>query len=256
MRPVRVLVVEDEALARERVVALVRATPELELLGEATHGLEALDRITALHPDLVLLDIEMPELNGFEIVAALDESSMPGIVFITAFEDYALQAFEVDAIDYLQKPVTPERFAAAVQRAIGRLAQARVSRASVARALTTWRREGGGYRTRFVVRTRSTHAFVPVHEVVWIDAADNYLQLHAGGRARLVRGTIKDAEAELDPAAFLRIHRSAIVSIGHVVAIEAQAGGGYVLRLTDGTRLRTSRQYAAGVRALVEPRRR
>jgi two-component system LytT family response regulator len=254
MNPVRVVVAEDEALARERIVALVRAAPELELVGEASHGLEALDLITALAPDLVFLDVEMPELNGFELVTALEESSIPGLVFITAYEEYAMKAFEVDAIDYLQKPVTPERFAAAVRRAIGRLSRGRTAAAAIARAIVARNRETTRYRSRFVVRVRSTHTFVGVKDIVWIDAVDNYLQLHTRDRIHLVRGTMKDAEGELDPSQFLRIHRSAIVNIARIVAVDALPSGGYGVRLDEGTKLRTSRQYAGRVRTLVADR--
>ncbi|HVZ49779.1 MAG TPA: LytTR family DNA-binding domain-containing protein [Gemmatimonadaceae bacterium] len=257
-RRVRVLVAEDEPLARERITGLVRESPGLELVGEAVHGLEALDRITALRPDLVFLDVEMPELTGLEVVAALDESALPGIVFITAYEEYAVQAFEVDAIDYLRKPVTAERFAAAVARAVRRVGPSRGDDAArlarVTAALERARGATAAPRTRFVVRRGSTHTFVPVADVAWIGAADNYLELHAAGRVHLVRGTIRDAEREF-AATFLRVHRSAMVNMAHIAAVEAQEGGGYVLRLADGARLRTSRQYAAGVRALVASRR-
>jgi two-component system LytT family response regulator len=249
-----VVVVDDEALARERVVALVAGTPELELVGQASQGLEALDLIAAVAPDLVFLDVEMPELNGFDVAAALDEATMPGLVFITAYEEYAMKAFEVDAIDYLQKPVTPERFDAAVRRALGRLAQGVDARVNVARAIAAQGRERARYRARFVVRRGSTHTFVAASDVIWINGVDNYLQLHAGNRIHLVRGTMKDAEHELDPAAFVRIHRSTIVNIARIVAIDAQPTGGYVVRLSDGSKLRTSRQYASRVRALVAPR--
>lgn len=251
MSAVRVVVAEDEALARERIVALVRETPELELVGEASHGLQALDLITALTPDLVFLDVEMPELNGFEVVAALEERSLPGLVFITAYEEYALKAFEVDAIDYLHKPVTPERFHAAVRRALGRLARGRDSAAAVVRALAARSRDVARYRTRFVVRIRSTHTFVAVKDIVWINAVDNYLQLHTRAGTHLVRGTMKDAERELDPEQFLRIHRSAIVNVGRIVAVDALPDGGYGVRLDGGTKLKTSRQYAVRVRRLV-----
>jgi two-component system LytT family response regulator len=251
MSAVRVIVAEDEALARERIVALVRGTPELELVAEAVHGLQALDLITALNPDLVFLDVEMPELNGFDVVAALEERPVPGLVFITAYEEYALKAFEVDAIDYLHKPVTPERFQAAVRRALGRLARGRETAAAVARAIAARSREGSRYRTRFVVRVRSTHTFVAVRDIVWINAVDNYLQLHTRDGTHLVRATMKDAERELDPEQFLRIHRSAIVNIGRIVAVDALPEGGYGVRLDSGTRLKTSRQYAGRVRRLV-----
>lgn len=250
MRGVRVIVADDEALARERITTLVRATPGLELIAEASHGLEALDLVTSLQPDLLLLDVEMPELSGFDVVAALDDDALPGIVFITAYDEYAIKAFEVNAIDYLLKPVSPERFAATVDRAVSRL------RADRAVAPSPVREAAGrpkGYRTRFVVRRGSKHTFVAAMDVSWIDAVDNYLQIHVGGRPQLVRGTMKDAERELDPASFVRVHRSAIVNVGRVVAIEAQPTGGYLVRMDDGARVRTSRQYAGVVRALLTP---
>jgi len=251
MKPVRVIVVDDEALARERISALVSATPRLALVGEAANGLEALDLIESLEPDLVLIDVDMPELSGFDVVASRGDAAKPGFVFITAYDEYAIKAFEVDALDYLLKPASPERFALTVERALTRLGSEPAAPLRVARAMTT--REG--HRTRFVVRRGSTHTFVAAKDVAWIDVEDNYLQLHVGGRTHLVRGTMKDAEEELDPAVFVRVHRSAMVNVGCIVAIDAQPAG-YAIRLADGTRVRTSRQYAARVRALLQPFRR
>lgn len=253
-RRFRVVVAEDEPLARERIVTLVRATPDLELVGEAEHGLQALDRIVELKPDLAFLDIEMPELGGFDVVTALGDDHLCGIVFITAYAEHAPRAFDVDAIDFLQKPVRPDRFADTVKRAIRRLA-APDARANVSRAVSLLHNPGSRRRTRFVVRRGSTHTFVLASNVEWIGAADNYLELHVGGRSHLVRGTIREAESELDPATFLRIHRSTVVNIAFVTAVEALPAGGYVVRMRDGARLRTSRQYGAEVRALVTARR-
>jgi two-component system LytT family response regulator len=249
----RALVVDDEDLARERVATLVRQTPALELVGEAAHGLQALDMIASLAPDLVFLDVEMPELDGFDVVAALSGDKIPGFVFVTAYEEYAVKAFEVEAIDYLRKPVTPERFHSTVQRAVRRLRDGARSGRLMASIAAAHARHARGHRTRFVVRRGSTHTFVAVQDVAWIDGADNYLQLHEGDRTHLVRGTMKDLMRELDPASFLRIHRSTIVNVSRIVAIEAQPAGGYIVRLSDGTRLRTSRQYAEGIRRLVAP---
>jgi two-component system LytT family response regulator len=246
-----VVVVDDEPLARERIVQLVRATPELELVGEAENGLAALDLVAAARPDLLFLDVEMPELSGFDLVAALDEDAVPGLVFVTAYDEYAVKAFEVDAIDYLLKPVTPERFQSAVRRALSRLSESPQMRLAALRAVAERARRPGAYRSRFVVRRGSTHTFVSVGDVIWIDAVDNYLQLHVGSRAHLVRGTMKEVEHELDPSSFVRIHRSAIVNIARIVAVETQPAGGYMVRLSDGTRLKTSRQYTAAVRQLV-----
>ena len=251
MSALRVVTVDDEPLVRERVSDLVRGTDGLELVGEGTNGLEALDLITRLDPDLIFIDVEMPELSGFGVISALDVGKVPGVVFITAFEHYALNAFEAGAIDYLHKPVTRQRFAVAVERARERLDRRSLAewRALVAGAAVAERARG--VRTRFVVRRGNTHYFVPVEQVDWIDVADNYLRLHVGTRRHLYRGTMKQAEDELDPRRFVRIHRSAMVAVDRIRAIRSHELGGHVLELLSGVPLRSSRQYADRVRALL-----
>ena len=251
MKPLRVVTVDDEPLVRERVAALVREADGLELVGEGTNGLEALDLITRLEPDLVFIDVEMPELSGFGVISALEEGRIPGVIFVTAYEQYALDAFDAGAIDYLHKPVSHQRFSLAVERAKSRLqhrsdAQVQTLLSGIARA-----ERARGTRSRFVVRRGSTHVFVPVQDVDWLDAADNYLRLHVGDRTHLARGTMLQAEEELDPAQFVRIHRSAIVAVDRILAIRSHESGGYVVELRGGVRLRTSRQYADRVRALL-----
>jgi two-component system LytT family response regulator len=249
MRPLRVVIADDEPLVLERVSALVRSTPELDLVGEGHNGLEALDLIAAHEPDLIFIDVEMPELSGFGVIAALDGGRVPGVVFITAFERYAVRAFDVGAIDYLHKPITRERFAAAVERARDRLRTADVdSGRIVADAVRAERSRG--YRSRYVVRRGNTHYFVPVDEIDWIDVADNYLRLHVGDRSHLCRSTMRTAEDELDPARFSRIHRSAMVAVDRIATI-AHRSGAYVVELSTGARLRTSRRYADRVRKLI-----
>jgi two-component system LytT family response regulator len=248
---IRVVTVDDEPLARERVSTLVRDTEELELVGEGNNGLDALDLITRLEPDLVFIDVEMPELSGFGVIAALEGARVPAVVFITAFERYALQAFEVGAVDYLQKPVTRQRFAAAVARAKERLDRrtAEYRQALVAGASLAERARG--LRTRFVVRRGNTHHIVPADQVDWLDVADNYLALHVGTKMHLWRGTMKQAEEELDPARFVRIHRSAIVAVDRILTIRSHDSGGHVVELKGGVQLRSSRQYADRVRAIL-----
>jgi len=251
MTALRVIAIDDEPLVRERIADLVRGSEGLALVGEGTNGLEALDLINRLEPDLVFIDVEMPELSGFGVIAALDAERVPGVVFVTAFEHYALNAFDAGAIDYLHKPVTRQRFAIAVERAKERLARRSPAdaRALVDSAADVERSRGS--RTRFVVRRGTTHYFVPVDQVEWIDVADNYLRLHVGTRIHLHRGTMKQAEDDLDPARFVRIHRSAMVAVERIQAIRSHALGGHVLELQSGAQLRTSRQYASRVRALV-----
>ena len=251
MTVIRVITVDDEPLARERVSTLVRETEGLELAGEGSNGIEALDLITRLEPDLIFIDVEMPELSGFGVIAALDEARVPAVIFITAFEQYALKAFEVGAVDYLQKPVTRQRFAAAVARAKERLAHrsAEYSQALVASATVAERARG--FRTRFVVRRGNTHHMIPADQVDWMDVADNYLCLHVGPRSHLWRGTMKQAEEELDPERFVRVHRSVIVAVDRILTVKSHESGGHVIALRGGVQLRSSRQYADRVRALL-----
>jgi two-component system LytT family response regulator len=235
MTPIRAMIVDDEPLVRERISALVRNAPDLELVGQAENGLEALNLISALQPDLLFIDVEMPELSGFGVVAAIEGEHVPGVVFVTAFEHYALRAFDVGAIDYLHKPVTPQRFAAAVELVAG--------------AAIAERQRGA--RTRYVVRRGKVHYFVPVDQIDWIDSAENYLQLHVGDRAHLARGTLKEAEEELDPNRFARIHRSTIVAIDRVQSVRRHDSGVHIVQLRTGAKLRSSRQYADRVRGLL-----
>lgn len=251
MTAIRVLTVDDEPLARERVSTLVRESEGLELIGEAANGIEALDLITRLEPDLIFIDVEMPELSGFGVIAALDEPRVPAVVFITAFEQYALKAFEVGAVDYLQKPVTRQRFAGAVARARERLGRRQSDDWPALVASATVAERARGFRTRFVVRRGNAHHIVPADQVDWLDVADNYLCLHVGPRSHLWRGTMKQAEDELDPDRFVRVHRSAIVAVDRILTIRTHESGGHVIELKGGVQLRSSRQYADRVRALL-----
>ena len=232
-------------------VLLVRETDGLELVGEGNKGIEALDLITRLEPDLIFIDVEMPELSGFGVIAALEAARVPAVVFITAFERYALQAFEVGAVDYLQKPVTRQRFAAAVNRAKERLDRrsAEYWQALIASAAVAERARG--FRTRFVVRRGNTHHIVPADQVDWMDVADNYLSLHVGPKTHLWRGTMKQAEEELDPDRFVRVHRSALVAVDRILTVRSHESGGHVIELKGGVQLKSSRQYADRVRALL-----
>lgn len=251
MRRLRVVVVDDEPLARERIAALVRGHAALELAGEARNGLEALDLIADLVPDLVMVDVEMPVLTGFGVVTALDGDDEPGVIFVTAYDEYAVRAFEVGAIDYLLKPVTPARFAAAVERAQSRLAAGTGAQRSLVRQTAVEAERARGPRKRYVVRLGRSHQLVPVETIVWIEAADNYLRLHTTDRTHLVRGTIRDAEAELDGATFVRIHRSRMVATAWIEGARRLESGAWIVRLRSGAEIRASRQYAGRVREIL-----
>ena len=245
----RALVVDDEDLARRRITALVAGDGRLALIGEASNGADALDQVIELRPDIVFLDIQMPELDGLEVVQALDDDALPAIVFVTAYDRYALDAFEVGAVDYLLKPVTEERFRASVDRVVRRLdGQEAPQRLREVEELFKRPRE---YATRLVARRGGRHYFVRTAELEWLEAEGNYLRLHAGGATHLVRLTMKEAEARLDPAQFVRIHRSTIVAIDRIALIETGDTGEYVVTTRDGTRLPASRSYNARVRALL-----
>jgi two-component system, LytTR family, response regulator len=246
----RTLVVDDERLARERVTSLVRETADLSLIGEAEDGRTALDFIAEHRPDLVFLDIQMPELDGFQLIAALDDDAIPAVVFVTAYDSYALRAFEVAAMDYLLKPVTAERFAAAVSRVLARSAQR-----PPAESLQTFAERASAARaerpTRFVARRGTKHYFVRVADVDWIEAEGNYVRLHTKDASHLIRGTMHGVESKLDPKEFVRIHRSAVVAIDRVQAIESREAGEYLVTLRGGARLVSSRGYSDRVRALL-----
>lgn len=251
MMSLRVILVDDEPLARERVRTLIRETDGLELVGEGRNGLEALDLVSSLTPDLLFIDVEMPELSGFGVVAALEGPCVPGVVFVTAFERYAVRAFDVGAIDYLHKPVTRPLFDAAVARARERLRRASSSDRQAVQTGAAELERARGFRTRFVVRQGASHRFVPVPDIDWIDAADNYVQLHVGARAYLCRGTLQDVAQELDPSRFVRIHRSVLVAVDRVTRVTPRESGGYVIELSTGVELRASRRHADDVRALL-----
>jgi two-component system LytT family response regulator len=249
MKVIRAILVDDEPLTRERIRTLIEKTEAIEVIGEGRNGLEALDLITQLTPDLVFIDVEMPELDGFGVIRELDPENLPVVVFITAYEEYARQAFDIGAVDYLYKPVTPSRFAAAVGRAREKLAGRSASELHALIAAATGAKRG--YRKRFVVRRGAEHVFIPVEQVEWIDAADNYLRLHVTGKTHFARGTMKQVEEELDPSLFVRIHRSAIVAVDRIRAIRSHESGGHVVEMNDGVQLRTSRQFASRVSGLL-----
>ncbi len=248
----RTVVVDDEALPRQRVADLVRGDSRLTLVGEADDGRAALDLIVELKPDLVFLDIQMPELDGFQVIAALDDDALPAIVFVTAYDAYAIRAFEVDAIDYLLKPVNAERFDAAVARVVGRLRGAEPHSEAAVRTLASRATEARhGPIVRFVARRGAKHYFIRTSDIDWIEADGNYLRLWTGERSHLVRETMKTAEERLDAASFVRIHRSTIVSIDRIESIQAQENGEYVVTMAGGAKLTSSRGYADRVRGLL-----
>lgn len=245
----RVLVVDDEPLARDRLRAALAAEPGVEVVGECPDGLEAVRAIGRLRPDLVLLDVQMPGLDGFGVIEAVGPAAMPPVIFITAWDDYAVRAFEVQALDYLLKPFDDDRLRAALTRAqeprreTDELAVRLLHLLEQHAAGATAPPAGAAYAQRLMVRRGESIRYVPLAEVEWIEAADNYVRLHGSSGTHLVRMTLHELETRLDPAEFARVHRSAIVRLDAIREIRPWAGGDYLAVLKSGREVRISRTH-------------
>jgi two-component system, LytTR family, response regulator len=259
----RVALVDDEPLARERLHTLLTACPTVDIVAECETGDEAVLALASSAVDVLFLDVQMPGLNGFDVLQALGEiigaDSLPAIVFVTAFDSYALKAFEVSAVDYLLKPFDRSRFERALARAQARARRlagpevaGREQQALMAllRELHADRKVCDHYAHRLAARSGNKLNLVRVEEVDWIDAAGNYARLHVGGRTHLVRETMTGLESRLDPNRFVRVHRSIIVNVERVTTVEPYSHGEYVLTIRDGARVISSRKYSARLRTL------
>jgi len=240
---IRALIVDDERLARARLVRLLRRHEDVEIVGVACDGDEALLMIAELRPDLVFLDVQMPGLSGFDVIDAIGRERMPALILTTAFDQYALRAFEAHALDYLLKPFGEERLSASLDRAAAMIRGAR-AHPGVRPFL-----EQLAPAKRFVVRTPGRIVFLPLSEVDWIEAAGNYVYVHAGRERHLIRATLKAIEARFD-SQFARIHRSALVNLERVRELVPRAHGDCDVVLLGGARLPVSRTFAARLRAL------
>jgi two-component system LytT family response regulator len=267
----RVLIVDDEPLARDCIRLALSAVDDVTIVGECGDASEAVSAIERLAPDLVFLDVQMPGMDGFAVIEALDPAAIPAVVFVTAFDAHAVRAFEVHAVDYVLKPFDDARLVAAFEHARGVLHERR--RGELARQLAaviqSWQATvpndasvddvavqtraslpGGRYVTRFAVRNDGSVRFVAAHEVDWIEADSNYIVLHVGNAAHRIRATLRDLAGELDPRRFTRIHRSAIVNVERIRELQPWFGGDYIAILRTGEKLKVSRQR---VRELLRP---
>ena len=243
---IRALIVDDEPLARERIRTLLRKEPDIEVADECGDGMRAIAAIAKLRPDLVFLDVQMPESSGFDVVEAIGAERMPAVIFVTAYDKYALRAFDVHALDYLLKPFDRARFREALERArtqIRHEQSGEINRRLL--ALLKDVRPEGQRRERLVVRDGGRILFLRTDEIDWIEAAGNYLKLHAGRHAHMMRETMAAIEAQLDPARFVRVHRSTIVNLDRVREMQPGPHGDSALVLRDGTRLTLSRTCRA-----------
>jgi two-component system LytT family response regulator len=254
--PLSVLIADDEPPARRLVRSLLERHPDVRVVGEARSGREAIAEIGALQPDVVFLDVQMPEGDGFDVVRAVSAGRMPIVVFVTAHDEYAVQAFAAHALDYLLKPVERERFDDALERA--RLQVRRGRGPDVDPRLLALVRHLDGppsYLDRIPVRMGARTRLVDVADVDYFEAETNYVRVHVGPTTYLVRSTLATLEERLDPARFLRVHRSLVVNLRRVVEVESLFTGEYELFLQDGTRLTSGRTYRARVQEALQLRR-
>ncbi|HEY7683480.1 MAG TPA: LytTR family DNA-binding domain-containing protein [Gemmatimonadales bacterium] len=241
---VRALVADDEPLARRRLIRLLQQEPDAELVAVCGTGIEAVAAVRHHHPDLLFLDVQMPGLDGFAVVEALGADAPPAVVFVTAYDAYAIQAFEANALDYLLKPFDAERFQRAFERARERLRRPEAGTApaqlaalfeSLARPRTT--------AERLAIRAEGRVYFVRVADIDWIETASNYVRLHSGKTSHLLRESLSSLVTRLDPERFLRIHRTTVVNVERLRELQPWFSGEFIAILQDGTRLKVSRGY-------------
>jgi len=241
---IRALIVDDEPLACERIRMLLAPDPDIQILAECRNGNDALRAIAQLVPDLVFLDVQMPELTGFEVLDRLDPARMPVIVFVTAYDQYALKAFEFSALDYLLKPFDRERFARALSRARAELDRRKAGEVNeqVLKLLTELQHKKK-HVDRLIVRSGGKVVFLRADEIDWIEAAGNYVRLHSAKDEYLYRETMTKLESHLDPDRFARIHRSTIVNVERIKELQPWFRGDYQIVLKDDQKLTLSRSY-------------
>jgi two-component system LytT family response regulator len=270
-RTVTVLVADDEPLARRRLLRLLRAESGVEVVAECKGGRSAVEQILARQPDLVFLDIQMPDLDGFGVIAEVGPDRMPSIVFVTAFDQYALRAFEVHALDYLLKPFEADRFHNALVRARAHLSPSRDvaypgedrlrrllsevlgggATGGGARDAESATRSTSPFFERVAVKTDGATRILQIADVDWFETDGNYVRVHVGKNTYLIRTTANRLQEELDPRRFARIHRRFLVNVDRVVGLEPWFGGDAIVLLRDGSKLRLSRNYREGFLALM-----
>jgi two-component system LytT family response regulator len=248
--PWRTIVVDDEPLARQTLRLLLAPEKDFAIVAECSHGADAIDAIRREHPDVLFLDVQMPEVDGFEVLRRLDLDAVPAVIFVTAFDRYALQAFEQHALDYLLNPFSDERFAAVIERTRVRLRE-RAS-ASLAGRLSDLLAAAAPGRRQLVVRDGGRTIVIPHDDIVWIEAEDYCARIHLRGRALLVRGSLRALQDSLDGGGFVRVHRSAIANVACIREIEPLTSGDQRLTLSDGTVLKVSRTCRAHVLKAME----
>jgi two-component system, LytTR family, response regulator len=249
---IRVLIVDDEPLARGMVREMLDQDPEAEIVGECANGREAISAIKSLVPDLIFLDVQMPEIGGFDVLESFKNQHLPRVIFVTAYDQYAVRAFDVHALDYLLKPFDRERFMTAWQRAKIHISKDQLDRRDQhIMALLEELKAGATYIERLVVKTAGRVFFLDVSDIDCIEAEGNYVRVHNGPKSYLLRETISGLETQLDPKKFLRIHRSAIVRLDKIKELQPWFHGEYHVILEGGKQLTLSRNYRANLQEAV-----
>ena len=262
MTVIRTIIVDDEPLARDGIRLLISPDSQFEIIGECSNGKEAIAAIKKLRPDLVFLDVQMPEVDGFGVLKSIREEDLPLVVFVTAFDKFAIDAFEAHALDYVLKPVNPVRFATTITRIKKRLSEKEVAQIShrLVELLNTDLSSvaalsmRSSFLNRISLKTGDKLHFVDVVEIDWIEAEDYYAKLHVGKQTHLIRETLAHLEKQLDPTKFVRIHRSTIVNIARVKELKAHFRGEYFVILENGTKLKSSRTYHEAVARILSGR--
>jgi len=249
---IQALIVDDEMLARVKIRGMLEMDPEVEIIGESSSGGDAVDVIKKHHPDLLFLDIQMPGTDGFAVLEALDEEELPVVILVTAYDHYALKAFEVHALDYLLKPFDIDRFERTVAHAKSQVRQKHSRELSQGiRELLTEMRSKTRYLDRVVVKAEGRVTFVRANDIDWVEAEGNYVRLHVGKETHLFRESITSIASKLNPQKFLRIHRSSIVNLDRIKELRSWFHGEYHVLLQDGTQLLLTRSYRANLKELL-----
>lgn len=253
MQRIKTLVVDDEPLAREGITTLLQAAIDFQVIGHCANGEEAIEAIEAKKPDVVFLDVQMPEIDGFQVLESLDPKHMPTVIFVTAYDQYALRAFDIHAVDYLLKPVDVERFEQALERTRKRLESKRTNGTDKhLKSLLEELKSRDQKLERLVVKTGGKIFFLRTEEIDWIEAAGDYVKIHINTIEHIIRERITELESKLDPSRFLRIHRSTIVNIDRIKEMQPMFYGDYVVILRNGTQLNLSRTYREKISKLMK----
>ena len=250
--PIRVLIVDDEQLARKRVADLLQQDSEVQIVGQVGNGTEALQVMQQETPDLVFLDVQMPESDGFELLEAVGSEAMPAVILVTAYDKYALRAFDIQAVDYLLKPFSESRFRQALERAKEQISKTQQNLPADPRVPRNGATNGKKYSSRLVIKSGGKVLFIRTSEIDYVEAAGNYLSIVVGKESHLIRDTMQNFETRLDPEHFIRIHRSTLVNIDRVRELQPLFGGEYAVLLRDGRQLTLSRTYRTRLQQLLE----